>query len=222
MEWDIDVCVGYPVRDEVIPGHRAVGWRVAFRMPIFITPIDLRARPNSGANWDEACRSFPVEALWNSDEYFELAARSVSVDKASLDITRDFIEWRLTRPGKQYAAVPHRDSLGRIDGVAIVTPVRHDDRELLAVVGAFAASPRDRASAMRNAASTIQGCGLRAAVTCWNCGTSAIPTMLSRGFLWTPWHQKVILRQIRCSDAKFQTLTADSSWSLSWLDSDTL
>ena len=49
-EWGIDICVGYPVRDEVIPGHLSVGWRVAFECRSLRRPLtcvgDRRPTPH--------------------------------------------------------------------------------------------------------------------------------------------------------------------------------
>lgn len=40
---DLDLLSGYPIRPEVLPGHLKVGWKVGFRLPIYLRPLRSRA-----------------------------------------------------------------------------------------------------------------------------------------------------------------------------------
>jgi hypothetical protein len=32
----VPLCIGYPIRKEVIPGHLKIGWKIAFKLPLYI------------------------------------------------------------------------------------------------------------------------------------------------------------------------------------------
>lgn len=42
-EAGIDFVSGYPIRPEVIPGHKKVGWSIAFTEPIYICPVSMNS-----------------------------------------------------------------------------------------------------------------------------------------------------------------------------------
>ena len=37
----MDLCVGFPIRPEVFPGHIKVGWKVAFDLPVYFKSAEL-------------------------------------------------------------------------------------------------------------------------------------------------------------------------------------
>ena len=112
--------IGFPIRNEVMPGHLKAGWKVQFEMPIYILPI---GRPEV-----KNLKSLFVKVLATVYEFGTRPLRfsmfkvpkdqiseSVSIDTLSnfyssqktdnhivLEKSREFLEWRLNRPEIKY------------------------------------------------------------------------------------------------------------------------
>jgi hypothetical protein len=108
--------IGFPVRKNVIPGHLKAGWKVAFSMPVVGTLSIFKA----------ACSFLYGRSLWTNIEHRKFLEVSHEVLDFLNDLrlgtpnqiliakryTREYLEWRLSRPKVDYFETILRDADG--------------------------------------------------------------------------------------------------------------
>jgi hypothetical protein len=123
---DFDTLTGYPIRRNVLPGHRKVGWSFTDRLPIFIAIgsqnywryRSLRAKTTKFTV--SACA--PIDLLSTigfASFYEEWKLKAELQEWSYLDLSNEFVKWRYSAPGVNYVATIARDGEGEIVGFAI-------------------------------------------------------------------------------------------------------
>ena len=121
-----DTLTGYPIRKNVLPGHRKVGWRFTDRLPVFVAP-GLRIYWRALSRMPElqkfkigTCEPVSFNKEIGFENFYEKWQQKAKVEKWSyLDLSDEFINWRYSAPGVNYVASIARDAKGEIVGCAI-------------------------------------------------------------------------------------------------------
>jgi hypothetical protein len=115
---------GYPIRPEVLPGHRKVGWIFREQLPVYVAPC---LRLWGALPWLRAKASgLSIERLEDARMLAELPGFEDFRRAWSEQATRErwiavqndaaFLRWRYGPPGVRYQAVVVRDREGRLQG----------------------------------------------------------------------------------------------------------
>ena len=237
----VEAVVGFPVRDDVMPGHLKVGWEVGFKLPVYLLPTGGGFRESSGeASWltafrlaggayrrlTAALRKRPKATTQQLTvtEFVEnpIAQRLCGSDGVNSRIERslEFLCWRLGRPGATYVCLVSTHGERAAYAIARSTVLR--GVRCLAVLDLAV----DGKGAQRLVVGALVDFARRehlAAIVMWlPIGSHAKAIGLSSvGFLRTPMKFTLIHRST--SQLETRQLFADESrWRMSWLDSDTI
>jgi hypothetical protein len=243
---DLEFVTGYPVRSEVMGGHLRVGWKVAFELPMYLSPLKTDAILKSrGLAWLAPAANFGAssyqrllslrrpareyavnhgspESLLRSEAVASFLERWSASVPNHLVKSPDFYAWRLGAPGTSYRVflVKHGDD---VVAMAIGRATELDGVPSFAVLDLMVREDHRRALA------TLVGAVRDEAR---RCDAQAIVTMMSKlrarqyrlirfGFLRTPFTFKLIVRSVGAT-SQIGNLADDSQWHLMWIDSDDL
>ncbi len=238
---------GYPIRPEVIPGHLKVGWRIVFRLPIYIRLLQansllssrglqlLKPVANAGlATAGALCRALaprtrlrvavePGDELWMSEAYAIFLDRWLSSTRIGLVKDAAFMGWRLRAPGTNYSVIVARNDESEVIALAVVRQTVLRGISCLAILDFMAIPGMDAAfgvvvPAMRELAARH---GAEAIVTMMS-RTWARRYQLSRAGFWkSPAFFSLIVKPLEPEIDAPATLD-EANWHLMWIDSDDL
>lgn len=123
---EFDTLTGYPIRENVLPGHRKVGWNFTEKLPVLISPgfrafwflRTLNAR-RTGYH-TTACTPNEIMNTEGFNEFYENWKNVAQKSNWSyLDIDHNFMSWRYSAPGVRYLCSVVRNSRNEIVGYAI-------------------------------------------------------------------------------------------------------
>jgi len=123
---DFDTLTGYPIRKNVLPGHKKVGWSFTDQLPVFVAhggSIYWRIR----SKWPKLQKfsvisCVPIGLISESGfgGFYEKWKLKAQLQKWSyLELTDEFVRWRYSAPGVNYIASIARDINGEVIGFAI-------------------------------------------------------------------------------------------------------
>lgn len=123
---NFDTLTGYPIRKNVLPGHRKVGWSFTDRLPIFVAPggsvyWKLRsARPKLQKSSVSSCAPSSLTSESGFSNFYEKWKLKAQLQKWSyLDLSDEFVGWRYSAPSVSYIASIAKDIDGAVIGFAI-------------------------------------------------------------------------------------------------------
>jgi hypothetical protein len=235
---------GYPIRDEVVPGHLKAGWKIVFPLPLYIKFLKVnnlsfmkkipllpsvinsflsfisffRRRKRTGCE----VKIYEPSAL-DSLEGLERFIESWQADWPNhLLKTCEFLKWRLGAPGRKYSLVTIRIQ-GVLKALAITTFTIREGMPSLAILDFMV--PGKNRELVNVLHSEVELLAMQS-------GAEAILAMMSKpcakdygmfrnGFLKSPYAFRLIIKKLndRFSD---EQLFAPGNWSLMWIDSDDL
>jgi len=238
---------GYPIRPEVIPGHLRAGWRIAFKLPMYMHLLRanslLRARRlgvlapaanavlavvHAGLQAARKRKHWTVElaeprAVFESPAYERFLAEWLAAQPIGLHKDAAFLSWRLGAPDTEYRFVVARDASGEISALAIARRTELEGIPCIALLDVMARP--DAAGAL---GAVVHRTRAYAKAT----GADAVVTMMSPtwakryrlarlGFLRTPAVFTLILKPLQAGlDEQF--LFDEKNWHVMWIDSDDL
>ena len=243
----IDFVTGYPRRASVIPGHLKVGWKIAFRLPLYIMPVRTNALLSSRklgflaplANTALAVMKAGLSLVtprdrriqtrggnWQEflaqDDYAAFLLRWRERRRNTLNKDRSYLEWRLSIRGVDYKVVTaSRES--ELVGVSILRTCEPENVPSLGILDSMCVDddPHTLAAMAREwrrfAAQT--GCEL---ILVMMSEFRARQRQLWRlGFLKSPTVFSLI---VKCFSrrARDKVLPDPAHWDLMWIDSDDL
>lgn len=241
----IDFLTGYPIRPEVIPGHLKVGWKILFRLPIFLKVVRSRAileRAHCGLL--APLGDIGALAYRGAAKLFRAGTRgvrTVSMDIATLlarpDLaaflerwseqgghrlirTTDLLRWRLSAPAAQCEAVVALDG-DRLVGLALASHSDVRGVPVLTVLDFLLLPGFAHASgALHDALETL---AVRAGLSCVGLMTTAEKAaeweLQSNGYLRSPFVYDFILRWLVAGEMPASIASA-AEWHLTWFDTD--
>lgn len=242
-------CTGYPIRPEVIPGHRKVGWSFPFQIPMYgkflKSNVFLRHRRKSFlipfANvvihvYNTFFKLIPRSSgfinteSYDASEISSIAGLSECVlawsneTPVSLNKSIDFLKWRLGAPGKKYELIVLRDRRNnRIVGYSIVRKVLKEGVPCLGVMDycLLKASKGHSWLLMREIEKTANKLKCELILMMMLQHKARDYRIKWGGFLRTPFPFSFIIKQFDNSiDPDF--LFQENNWDLMWIDSDDL
>ena len=229
--------IGFPIRNEVMPGHLRVGWKVQFEMPIYILPVgrsecknfkklifkifailfEFGTRPLRGPmlknRSDEIVESFSIDVL--SDFYNSQKSNNHIV----LEKSREFLKWRLNRPGIEYKFFFCESD--KIYAVAISRQMILNGFRTLAILDFESESQRHSRQLVRRLVEYSIEKKIEVIAFSTNKDNSKRLGLSNYGFLKSHKKFKVITRSISYLASNFTT-ASNSSFRMTWMDSDTV
>lgn len=151
---------GYPIRPEVIPGHKKAGWSFPFKIPMygkflkldsflksrkkqFLIPLaNLILNVYNGilSIFGKSYKNITIER-YDASQLNSISGLNEFIDKwnketpISLNKTISFLNWRLSAPGRKYEIIIIRDGTkNEIVGYAIVTKIYKEGVPCLGVM----------------------------------------------------------------------------------------
>lgn len=240
---------GYPIRPEVIPGHKKAGWDFPFQIPMygkflkFNTFFKTRKKNylTPFANFTisiyngllslliQKSKSITAER-YNANQLSEISGfddfskKWCSENQIALNKNIEFYNWRLGAPEKKYEIIVLRDNQStEIQGYAIVRAIKKEGVPCLGVLDFNLLNKTQHHS--KRLLWEIDQCAKRMKA-------ELILMMMMRpkaksfkvqqtGFFKTPFPFSFIIKQFdKTIDANF--LKDENNWSLMWIDSDDL
>jgi hypothetical protein len=126
-----DMLTGYPIRPNVMPGHRKTGWSFTHKLNVYVgiggTLSWIKSR------WNKKCRqinSEPCEVIeiLNRPDFIVFYRKWLQIAKRNRwlyhELTDQFLNWRYTAPGVSYVAVVAQDRNKQIVGYLVARKMK--------------------------------------------------------------------------------------------------
>ena len=229
--------IGFPIREEVMPGHLKVGWGVQFDMPIYILPVG-RAKAQSLRKFTfsifariiefstrilritkDQVREASVAESMLSGFLPDFYSSQISEMQVSLEKSAEFLKWRLNRPGSEYRVLlcpsetPH--------AVAIVRQITLNGYATLAVLDFESDGEKWSKPLVKNLVTYAINHQLEVIAFSTNKTNAKRLGIIRLGFFRTHRKFKVITRNINLRAVQF-TKASEGSFRMTWIDSDTV
>jgi hypothetical protein len=192
-----NLLIGFPIRDEVMPGHISVGWKYIFDMPIWWSFPRLGSLRNVFKNPDF------------TEFIFSTASKSISLEKST-----DYLKWRLSLFNVDYFFV----SIPNSADFAIIRRAKIKKIPFTCIVFLHSSNKENS----RILIGTVRNMSLRlgtfGVLGCWNNSYADDLFLSTSGLRKSSKFQKVIVRELN----GFNCPNDEAQYRLSWLDSDTL
>ena len=189
--------IGFPIRDEVMPGHLSVGWRYIFDMPLWW------ALPRLGIIRNVQ-KDPPLSSLIIATETKKIAIKP----------SRAYLDWRfslfsvayylVTVPNSEDFAIVRKSTLGKLPFTCIVFMQSTSKKHSRIIV--------------REIRKLSLCLGTLGVIGCWNDTYAQDLFVATSGLRKSSKYQKVIVRELN----GFKCPNEEEKYRLSWMDSDTL
>jgi hypothetical protein len=189
--------IGFPVRDEVMPGHLSVGWKHVFDMPLWW------GIPRLGS-----IRKIKKNAVLHAS-MFDSQERVIAID-----INDEFLKWRFSLFSVDYYLV----SIPKSRDFAIVRKSKLKSVPFTCIIYMQSTNKKNArllVRKIRNLALRLVTVGV---VGSWNDTYADDLFLATSGLRKSSKFQKVIIREL----SKFKCPSQENQFRLSWIDSDTL
>lgn len=189
--------IGFPIRDEVMPGHLSVGWKYIFDMPIWwsfprIGSIgNVRKNPNF------------------TDSVFSLASKNVC-----LKTNNNYLEWRFSLFDVDYFLI----SIPNSEDFAIIRRAKIKKIAFTCIVFLQSSNQMNTRILINKIRNLSMRLKTFAVLGCWNNSYANDLFLSTSGLRKSSKFQKVIVRELN----GFNCPSDEAKYRLSWLDSDTL
>ena len=238
---------GYPIRPEVIPGHKKAGWDFPFQIPMYGRFIKMNSflktrkrsflipfanltiwlynsyfsilRPNGSVYNFEIISSNELGEYIELNEFFEKWRKD---HKIVLNKNLDFLKWRLTAPEKEYKIIIiKKDS--NIIGYTILRPVEKENVPCLGILDFALLKEYKHASfvLMKKVIREAKEMKVELILMMMLEHQARELKIKRNGFLNTPYPFSFIIKQFDNS-IDSNMLKDQNNWSLMWIDSDDL
>jgi hypothetical protein len=132
--------LGYPIRKNVMPGHKKVGWTFTEKMPVFVTirsrlfnQISRIISRDLGIS-TSVCDPLSLFSQPNFKKFNEVWQQSASEEGLFfLDLDPNFLQWRYSAPGVQYVAVVAKDKDNEVVGYLIARRMKTQNLSFIAI-----------------------------------------------------------------------------------------
>lgn len=229
--------IGFPIRNEVMPGHLKAGWKVQFEMPIYILPIgrsevknlktmlikvlstlfEFSTRPLRFSIF-KAAKNKIIETI-SIDALSNFYNSQKTNDLVVLDKSRNFLEWRLNRPEIEYKTFSCRSVMTHT--IAITRRMDLNGLRTLAILDFESDSPSHSRRLVRHLVQYSINEKIDIIALTTNKENAKRLKLLSFGFFKSHKKFKVITRNISELGDGF-TLARHLNFRMTWIDSDTV
>ena len=189
--------IGFPIRDEVMPGHFSVGWKYIFDMPIWWALPGVGPKKNITKNSDLSKTIF-----------------TSNVGKLAIRPTPEFLEWRFSFFEIDYFLI----SIPNSEDFAIVRKSKIKNLPFTCIVFMQSSSKAGSRILVRKIRNLSLRLGTLGVLGCWNNSYATDLFLEGSGLRKSSKIQKVIVRELN----GFECPEDEDAYRLSWMDSDTL
>ena len=239
-----DFTTGFPIRDEVIPGHKKAGWEVSFPLPLyaklngadsilnkfkvgFLAPIIKFLIKFLSVPFDfvTPSRSLVVSAIGLNDlvddsDYPVLVDSMSDRHRIYLSKTKEFMKWRLGAPESEYRIVKSSVD-GILSGYIVAKEIDKFGVRCLAILDLVNIAGGTKATKMlvKELIRTSRPSDL----VLFMCNKNLYKNykLYLCGFFRSPFKFTFIFKNLSCR-VKTTELDHERNWHLTWLDSDDL
>jgi hypothetical protein len=194
---DTKFLIGFPIREEVMPGHLSVGWRYIFDMPLWW------ALPRLGF-------------IRNVEKNPPLSSLNIATEtkKIAIKPSRDYLDWRFSLFNVAYYLVTVPNS----EDFAIVRKSKLGKLPFTCIVFMQSTSKKHSRNIIREVRKLSLCLGTLGVIGCWNDSYAQDLFVTTSGLRKSSKYQKVIVRELN----GFKCPNEEEKYRLSWMDSDTL
>jgi hypothetical protein len=189
--------IGFPIRDEVMPGHLSVGWKYLFDMPLWWSLPRIGSSRNVTKNPD-------MSAIM-----FDPPKKDIAIK-----VTDEFLKWRFSLFKVDYYLISIPDSRD----FAIVRKSKLKNIPFTCIVFFQSTNNQNARILVRKIRNLSFRLGTVGIIGCWNNSYAEDLNLKSSGMRRSSMSQKVIVRELN----NFRCPSEEKSYRLSWMDSDTL
>jgi len=244
---DVDFTTGNPIRPEVIPGHKKVGWESPFELPMYGKFISFNSFLNSKklskltfiANiilkiWEKVISLFrftdndiqvehynryEVKSIFGLQEFFEKLNKEIPI---YLCKNISFINWRLGAPEKKYSIIIIRKN-NKIIAYSIVSLMEKENVPCLGILDLAILKGFEKYSSILLKEIEILSQKNNAELILTMIGNNWANkfSFFINGFIKTPYKFTFIINKLNES-LNSEQLFSEENWHLMWIDSDNL
>ncbi len=189
--------IGFPIRDEVMPGHLSVGWTHIFDMPLWW------GFPRLGSIRDVQKKPALHSCV------FPTQSKSIAIKTSD-----EFLKWRFSLYNVEYLIV----SVPNSDNFAIVRKAKIRNLPFTCIVFMHSTSKHNTKVIVRKIRNLSLRLGTLGVLGCWNNSYASDLFLATSGLRKSSKFQKVIVREL----SGFNCPREEGQYRLSWMDSDTL
>jgi len=234
---NVKTVIGFPIRKEVLPGHLKVGWNVQLTMPIYVCPVG--SAQNKGFNhrlissFAKISRVISSPLRVSKSQISEIAVSELLEDQnllnffsaraeqklIQIDKSKEFLDWRLNRPGVDYKVFLCSDNSPK--SVAIVRKMDLNGFQTIALLDFCSEGTKWTRAMIRHLMDYAKNQKVDFLAISTNPTNAKRLKILQTGFVRSHKKFKVITRSIGHGLNTF-TQSDESSFRMTWLDSDTV
>lgn len=244
---NIDFTTGYPIRPEVIPGHKKVGWEFPFELPMYGKFISFKSFSKSRkfsnlafivnfflAVWNrlislftyknadiniEIYNQLEIESISGLEEFFTTLNKEIPI---YLQKDSSFLKWRLGAPEKEYSIIALRDNT-KIIAYSIARLAEKENVPCLGILDFVTLKGFEKYSSMLLQENEKLAYNLKAELILMmiSKGWAKRFRFFKNGYLRTPYKFSFIINKLNQA-LNSRDLYNEKNWHLMWIDSDDL
>lgn len=234
---NVKTVIGFPIRKEVLPGHLKVGWNVQFTMPIYVCPVGsaqnkkfkhrlisalakiLRVVSSPLRISKSRIIEIAVSELLENLSLLNFFSARTEQRLIQIDKSKEFLDWRLNRPGVDYKVFLCSDKSPK--SVAIVRKMDLNGFQTIAILDFCSEGAKWTRAMIRHLMDYAKDQKVDFLAISTNPTNAKRLKILQTGFVRSHKKFKVITRSIGY-DLNTFTQSDESSFRMTWLDSDTV
>ena len=234
---NVKTVIGFPIRKEVLPGHLKVGWNVQLTMPIYVCPVgsaqNKRFNHRLISAFAKILRVISSPLRVSKSQISEIAVSELLEDQnllnffsagteqklIQIDKSKEFLDWRLNRPGVDYKVFLCSDNSPK--SVAIVRKMDLNGFQTIALLDFCSEGTKWTRAMIRHLMDYAKNQKVDFLAISTNPTNAKRLKILQTGFVRSHKKFKVITRSIGHGLNTF-TQSDESSFRMTWLDSDTV
>tara|TARA_B110000027_G_scaffold12529_1_gene11620 strand:- start:1571 stop:2662 length:1092 start_codon:yes stop_codon:yes gene_type:complete len=243
---DIEFTTGFPIRQEVIPGHIKAGWHKMFSLPLYMNFLSTKSLLRSkkikslvpildlllnlynylfslfqkDKSYDVSLiSSLELESILDFDSFIEswVKEHEIALNKNTL-----FLKWRLTAPGKKYKIVLARRN-NKILGYAVFCSIVKENVPSIAILDISCLKNHKKLSStmIAHIQEYARECKAEVLMMMASKHVSKLHGLSKIGFLRSPYKFLLIIKNLKNNYAS-SFLKNEKNWHLTWIDTDDL
>ena len=234
---NVKTVIGFPIRKEVLPGHLKVGWNVQLTMPIYVCPVgsaqNKRFNHRLISAFAKILRVISSPLRVSKSQISEIAVSELLDDQnllnffsagtepklIQIDKSKEFLDWRLNRPGVDYKVF--LCSANSPKSAAIVRKMDLNGFQTIALLDFCSEGTKWTRAMIRHLMDYAKNQKVDFLAISTNPTNAKRLKILQTGFVRSHKKFKVITRSIG-HDLNPFTQSDESSFRMTWLDSDTV
>ena len=234
---NVKTVIGFPIRKEVLPGHLKVGWNVQLTMPIYVCPVgsaqNKRFNHRLISSFAKILRVISSPLRVSKSQISEIAVSELLEDQnllnffsagteqklIQIDKSKEFLDWRLNRPGVDYKVF--LCSANSPKSAAIVRKMDLNGFQTIAFLDFCSEGAKWTRAMIRHLMDYAKDQKVDFLAISTNPTNAKRLKILQTGFVRSHKKFKVITRSIG-HDLNPFTQSDESSFRMTWLDSDTV